>query len=453
MVDFLVSQGLKLRRVPIWPDYYDFQGCSTAGRTVVAELFDANLLGEWRSKLRPNFLPLPANLEEAMLLPHMSRMGAARMALAKIMWRLIISKLRGKRLVAAGAALQGQMLYQALKAGVDIRVNAGVKQLICDGERVTGVVTQQDRKIGARLGVLINAGGFARNQRMLDKYISGTSTAWTNVAPGDTGEMIEEAVRIGAAVAQMDERIGSPMALPPGAAGLLPGMQGDVSKPHAIVVDQSGLRYMCEAGSYVDFCVSMIERHKHTPAVPSWLVMDSQYVAKYMLAGTMPGLKSKPKAWFEQGFLRQGNTLAELAAACGLDPATLTATVERFNGYVAQGRDDDFQRGARTYDQWLGDPLHAPSKSLGTLEKGPFYALQVYPGDVSTWGGVVTDAQARVLRADGSCISGLYATGTSAATVMANRTAGAGTSVGPAFTWGYVAALHALGAENLVSAK
>jgi 3-oxosteroid 1-dehydrogenase len=178
--------------------------------------------------------------------------------------------------------------------------------------------------------------------------------------------------------------------------------------------------------------------------------MDSQYMADYMFVGTMPG-SAKPQPWFDEGFLKKADTIEGLAQDCGLDPAALKATVERFNGFVRQGRDEDFRRGERVYDRWLGDPTvpAGVGQTLGTLDQGPFYAIQVYPGDVSTFGGVVTDAQARVLRADGSVIDGLYATGTTTASMMGGRSAGAGASIGPAFTFAYIAAKHAAHAGNL----
>jgi 3-oxosteroid 1-dehydrogenase len=448
MIDFLVANGIELRRVPSWPDYCDAPGQSEPGRTVVSELFDLNRLGEWKSRLRPGFLPLPAYLEEAMQLPDMKRTWASKKILARVIGRTLASRLKGKHLATAGQALQGQMLRAALDGGVEVRIGAGVKQLLVDDDRVAGVVIErdgQDWQIGAGSGVLINAGGFARNQRMLDQHIPGTSSEWTKTAPGDTGEMIEEAVRVGAAVAQMDTRVGNPMALPPGESGNEPVVvQGDLAKPHGIVVDQSAQRYMREANSYVEICKAMLARNAEVPAIPSWLIIDSRFLETYPLAGDMRG-KKKPKTWFEQKFLRQGDTIESLAAECGLDPAALAATVERFNGFARTGRDEDFGRGDHAYDRWLGDALHQPSPTLGTIEQGPFYAIQVYPGDVSTYGGLVTDEHARVLREDGSPIAGLYATGTSTASVMGRGCPGAGASIGPSFTWGYVAALHATG--------
>ena len=157
----------------------------------------------------------------------------------------------------------------------------------------------------------------------------------------------------------------------------------------------------------------------------------------------MPGMK-KPKSWTDENFLRQGKTVEELAAACGVDADVLRTTVERFNGFARQGVDEDFHRGEHAYQQWMGDPLKEGDKTLGPIETAPFFAVPIYPGDVSTFGGLVTDVHARVLRGDGSAIPGLYATGTSTASVAGGVELGAGGSIGPSFTFGYLAAKHAV---------
>ena len=452
MVDFLVEQGIRLTRVGSWPDYYDDRpGGSVPGRTVVAELFDANQLGPWKDKIRPNVFKMPARLEEALQLPNLKQSWGARFVLLKIILRGLGAKLTGKRWVTAGAALQGRMLQAALKAGVELRTEAPVQELIVERGAVTGVVTVKDGRpwrIGARLGVLVNAGGFAHNQAMRDRWQPGTSVKWSMAAPGDTGEMIEEMMRHGAAVAQMEAMVGYQTTFPPGSEGsdLSPAVQRLTAAPHAILVDRTGQRYMNEGGSYMAYCQGMLARHKTAPSVPSWAIFDARVVRNYMVAGTMLGAK-KRKLWLDAGYLKTGETIAALAAALGIDPAVLTATVERFNGFAAQTLDEDFHRGERAYDRWLGDPYHRPSATLGAIDQGPFYALPIYPGDVGTYGGVVTDAQARVLRADGSVIPGLYATGISTASVMGRIYPGAGCSIGPAFVWGFVAAKHAAAAE------
>ena len=456
MVEFLGSQGVKLTRVTEWPDYYDERpGGSVPGRTVVAELFDANELGAWKPKLRPSSIraPVPATLEELMELPGLKRSWRVKMLLLKLVARGVIARITGKDWVAGGAALQGRMLQAALRTGIEIRTESPVSELIVENGAVKGVVAVKDGRpwrVGSRLGVLVNAGGFAHNQRMRDRYQPGTSVKWTMAAPGDTGEIIEEMVKRGAAIAQMEERVGCQLTLPPGSeqSELKPTVQGMTAAPHAILVDQSGVRYMNEGGSYMAYCKAMLERNKVVPAVPSWAVVDSQYMRYYMFAGTMAG-STKPQRWYDEGYLKKADTIEDLARQLNIDPATLKATVERFNGFVAKNRDEDFHRGERAYDRWLGDPLNEPSQTLGSIAEPPFYAVPVLPGDVGTYGGVVTDECARVLREDGSVIPGLYATGVSTASVMGRAYPGAGSSVGPSFVWGYVAARHATRAARI----
>jgi 3-oxosteroid 1-dehydrogenase len=452
MVDFLVEQGIKLRRHPYWPDYYSSApGASESGRTVFAELFDASALGEARNKLRPNFVPVPVKSEEMWELPLYKTTWLGKKIMAKVAWRMFTAKLTGKHWVPSGAALQGRMFHRALQAGVDMRTDAGVERLLTDETgRVAGVVARIDgkeRTIAARHGVLVNAGGFARNQEMRDKYQPGTSAQWTATCPGDTGEMIREMMRIGAAIAQMEEMVGNQAAFPPENQDGIALVVSEIAKPNSMVVDQSGERYLNENQSYMSFCQAMLARNKTVPAVPSWLVFDSQYTSKYMVAGTMPGSK-KPQSWFDQAWLRKADTIEELAKLCNIDPARLTASVERFNAFARKGKDDDFGRSDTAYNRFLGDKGNKPSPSMGPIEKRPFFAYQFYPGDVGTYGGVITDVDARVLRQDGSVIPGLYATGISTASVMGRAYPGAGASVGPSFVWGYVAAKHAMEAAK-----
>jgi 3-oxosteroid 1-dehydrogenase len=192
----------------------------------------------------------------------------------------------------------------------------------------------------------------------------------------------------------------------------------------------------------------MRKRNEQVPAIPSLWIVDEQYMKTYMFIGTMPG-KPKKQEWYDSGFLKKADTIEELAKLCNIDPAVLKATIDNFNADVRAGVDRQFHRGEREFDKWLGDPVAKGNVSLGTIEQGPFYAIQVVPGDVSTTGGVVTDSNARVLREDGTPIPGLYATGTSSASVFGRFAVGAGSNIGPAFTWGYVAAKHAANAGNI----
>ncbi len=450
MLEFLIGKGIQFNRAPYWPDYYtNAPGASENGRTVLADLFDINQLGEWKGKLRPNKFQMAAPIVEAMSLPLIRVSWKARWQALKVVWRTILAKLTGKHWVTAGAALQSRMLQAAVREGVDLRLHSPVREVIVEGNRCLGVVTEKDGKpwrIGANLGVLLNAGGFAHNQEMRDEYIPHTRKEWTHAAPGDTGDMHKEMIRIGAWMAQMNEFVGNQMALPPTDPDPA-GMQTQICKPHAFLVDQTGLRYMNEGGSYMLFCQGQLKRHETVPAVPSWVIFDSQYTRRYMVCETMPG-SAKPKVWYESKFLLKGDTLEELARACNIPPENLKATTEKFNQFARNGKDEEFGRGDSAYDRFLGDYTHGPNDTLGTVEEGPFYAVQIVPGDVGTYGGVVCNSNAQVLKPDRTVIDGLYATGTTTAGVMGRAYPGAGCSIGPSFTWGFVAAKHAAGLGN-----
>ncbi|MEG3143669.1 FAD-dependent oxidoreductase [Sphingomonas sp. RT2P30] len=453
MIDFLVDQGVELERgSKFWPDYYDELpgGCKTS-RTVVAKPFDKKELGPWAKKLRKGFLEVPVRLDDGMKLAYVRKDPALKKVQRNLIFKTIWTRLTGKHFVTAGAALQGRMLKVAVAAGVEFRTEAPVSELVVEDGAVSGVIAMIDgapRRIGAKLGVLVNAGGFAQNQAMRDEYMPGTQAAWSQTNEGDTGDLFQEMARVGGVLAQMDQMVGYQTTLSPGweDAYISPPAQSLTGKPHAILVDRSGVRYMNEGGSYELYCQTMLERNKSVPAVPSWAILDRQYVEQYQVAGKWID-KKVPQGW-DAGYLHSGDTIEALAASIGVDAATLKATVERWNGFVRNGRDEDFHRGERVYDQWLGDPYHAPIRALGTIERGPFYAVPVVPGDVSTYGGVVTDVHGRVVNAHGAPIAGLYATGVSTASVMGGVYPGAGASIGPSLTFGYVAAKHAAGLDN-----
>jgi 3-oxosteroid 1-dehydrogenase len=451
MIDFLVNEGVALERgSTFWPDYYDDApgGCNTS-RTVVAKPFNTKELGDWEAKLRPGFMPLKVKLDDGMKFAYVGKSWAITWSFLKTGVGIVLGKLLGQHWVAAGAALQGRMLHAALKAGVEVRTDTPVKELIVEGGKVVGVVTDKGR-IGANLGVLVNAGGFAQNQEMRDRYMPGTRTEWSNVPEGDTGDLHKEFERVGGVLGQMDQMVGYQMTRMPGweKGYVRPPAQGMTGKPHAILVDQSGVRYMNEGGSYELYCQNMWERNKTVPAVPSWAIFDAQYAAKYPIGGVK--IKKYYSMWRDSGYLKEADTIEGLAIQLDCDPRVLRATIERWNGFVDAGLDADFNRGHRKYDQWLGNPFHGPNPALGRIDTGPFYAVDVVPGDVSTYGGAVTDAEGRVTRADGSAIEGLYACGVSTASVMGGVYPGAGASIGPSMAFGYVAAKHAAGVGNSV---
>ena len=455
MLDFIIDQGVVIERAATyWPDYYDDLpgGCKTT-RCVTAKYFNLKELGAWEKKVRPGFLPVPAKLDDGMQLAFMKKSWKIKATFAKIAFTVVFGKVTGKNYTTAGAALQGRMLKAALKAGVDVRTDCPVKQLIVEDGKVIGVIAEvngQQKRIGAKLGVLVNAGGFGQNQAMRDKYMPGTQAAWSNTPEGDTGDMHVELERIGGVLAQMDQMVGYQTTRSPSFAKdyVKPAGQSLAGRPGAIVVDQSGVRYANEAGSYELFCQNMIERNRKVGALPSWVILDQRYAEQYQVANHWIGKAKKPDGFVESSYLKVADSIEELAGMIGVQPAKLRETIDRWNSFVDKGVDEDFGRGAREYDKWLGDPFNQPNPSLGRIDKGPFYAVDMVPGDVSTYGGALIDASARVIKADGQPIPGLYACGVTTASIMGGVYPGAGASVGPSMTFGYIAAKHAAGVGN-----
>jgi 3-oxosteroid 1-dehydrogenase len=442
MVSWLEQQGMVFIRAEGWADYYDdLDGGCTRSRSLAAPMLDARDMGPLFDKLRlgPMAMPVPADQTRNITLA--TRTLAGMIQGAKLLWRFRQIRMRGKPILSYGGALQGRLLMLADKAGIEFRADTGVVDLVQQDGRIVGVVAEHDGqhiRIRARDGVLINAGGFSRNAAMRQKYQpQPSSTEWTNANPGDTGEMIEIAERYGAALDLMDQAWWVPGTIPP-QGGPAYMHNTDLSKPHVIVVNRHGKRIMNESQSYMANGQAL-----YANDVPAYVIMDSRHRKRYAWGTQPPGVT--PPEWEASGFMKKAGTIEELAAKCGIDPARLTAEIERFNGFARTGTDLDFHRGDRGYDRWFGDPRVKPNPNLGAIEKPPFYAFEMVPGDVGTSGGIVTDEHARVLRADGSVIPGLYATGNSTASVMGRCYPGAGASIGASFVFAWIAAHHAVG--------
>lgn len=447
MLKWLEDQGMKWLHTDGWSDYYDDRpGGVTRSRSIGSPMLDAREMGPLFDKLRlgPMVMPLPT--DKVGIIGLATRTPRGMWEGLKLLWRMRKVQKRGKPLLSFGAALQGRMLMLADKAGIDMRANHGIVDLIEEEGRVVGVVANRNGKqirFGARDGVLINAGGFSRNAEMRKKYQpQPSSTDWTNANPGDTGEMIQIAENHGAALDLMDQSWWVPGTMPPGGnPGPALMHNTDISKPHCIIVNRHGERILNESGSYMENGQRLYQHD-----VPAYVILDSRHRKRYTWGVQPPG--KTPKEWIDSGFLKVADTIEELAVKTGIDPAGLKAEVEKFNRYCETGKDLDFNRGGRGYDNCFGDPTNKPNPNLGKIERPPFYAMELYPGDVGTSGGIVTDEHARVLKADGSPIPGLYATGNSTASVMGRCYPAAGASIGASFVFGWIAAHHAVGANT-----
>ena len=212
------------------------------------------------------------------------------------------------------------------------------------------------------------------------------------------------------------------------------------SLPGCILVNGAGRRFVNESAPYVDAVHAMYDGNTaENPHIPAWLVFDQRYRDRYVFAG-LPPRRQLPRRWYAAGAVFRAADLGELAEAIGVSPGPLAETVSRFNEFARKGRDEEFRRGDSAYDRYYGDPRVRPNPNLAPLLRAPFYAVKIVPGDLGTKGGLRTDARARVLREDGSVIPGLYAAGNASAAVMGHSYAGAGATIGPAMTFGYIAA-------------
>ena len=443
MLGFLMKEGVKFKYCYTPDDYSDAPGGRKEGRAVEGVIIKRRDLGGWATWMRrsPYEFPFPLYQDDAPDAELAFRTPRHFANMLKIMARGALAKRRGDELLTLGQSLIGQILIAMQRRGIWVWRNTAMQELIVEDDRVVGVTAVRDGKpitLRARHGVLLAAGGFARNREMrLANQASPIDGGWSSANPGDTGDAIQASVAIGAATSNLDEAIWLPGPLFQGNPVLA---VWERSLPHSIMVDSSAERYMNESLPYMEAGQKMLERHRTVPAVPSWLIMDRRHRRRYPFMAAPPGIT--PRDWISSGFMKKADTLEDLAARCGLDPARLKATVDRFNRMAIAGKDEDFGRGDTAYDRYFGDETVKPNPNLGTVEQGPFYAVEHVITDVGTVGGVVADEHARVLRDDGTIIEGLYASGCTAASPNGKIYPAPGASISSSMTFGYLAAQH-----------
>jgi 3-oxosteroid 1-dehydrogenase len=452
MVSFLQERGVRFVHCPGYSDYYSsIKGGHEHGRGIEPVPFDGRALGAWLEKLQPGLaqsLGLAVMTNEARFLSHYNRSIRAFAVSARVVLRTYAARLRRQALLTNGASLIAQMLQIAVDRGIPVWTEAPLEDLIVEDGRVVGVRTVRGGipvLIRARRGVLLAAGGFAHNPEMRKEYGGDqpNRARWSIANPGDTGETIRAAMRLGAKTDFMDEAwwLPSPRTGRFGQSTLDQARQ----RPRTIYVDAAGQRFVNESNSYMEVGKAMYARDKSSRAVPCWLIFDDRYRKRYAHQRSSPG--RFPRQLLESGMLKQAWTLDDLARMCGIDQAGLADTVERFNPNAERGIDPDYGRGESAYNRALGDPNHKVHPCLGPIDEPPFYAVQVVPGDIGTCGGLLTDEHAQVVDQNGRPIEGLYATGNGTATVMGRHYLGPGASIANTMVFGYVAARHATGAD------
>ncbi|MFE7710651.1 FAD-dependent oxidoreductase [Streptomyces sp. NPDC057486] len=446
--EFHDRTAVKFVYTPGYSDYFPEElGGYPQGRSVEPQIFDfTRLPPEQRATMRRAGLPtygLTITSKDFRHLNMAARTWAGKRTSARVGARAVRALLSGRKLLSLGEALIARMRQSLGTLGGELWLSAPLTRLVEENGRIAGIrVTRDGRELAIRAtgGVVLASGGFSQNQQLREKYLPApTSAEWSAAPEGQSGDALEAGMAVGAAVDLMDRVWGAPSVVPPGGKPFF--LVADRGIPGMVIVNSAGERYANEASPYHQFVDAMYANDRpEATTVPSWLILDAVSKSRYFIMGLFPG-QAFPKPWLENGFVKKAGTVEELAGQIGAAPERLRATVDRFNGFARAGRDEDFHRGDSVYDRYYGDPT-LPNPNLAPLERGPFHAVPVHPGDIGTKGGLVTDATARVLREDGTVIEGLYASGNVSAAVMGGTYPGPGATIGPAMTFGWLAADH-----------
>ncbi|OBK74751.1 3-ketosteroid-delta-1-dehydrogenase [Mycobacterium sp. 1164985.4] len=438
-----------------YSDYHpEAPGGTAVGRTCECRPLDSEILGRYRTRLRPGVMeakvPIPTTGADYRWMNLMSRVPRKGLpVIAKRLGQGIGGLALKRRYVAGGQALAAGLFAGVLRAGIPVWTDTTLRRLVTAGDRVSGVVLDHNGAeitVSARRGVVLAAGGFDHDMDMRWKFQSESLGEHASLgAETNTGDAIRIAQDVGAATDLMDQAWWFP------AVAALPGadpkvMLAERSLPGSLIVDQTGSRFVNEATDYMTFGQRLLERERAgNPVESMWIVFDQGYRNSYVFAAELFPRMAIPQRWYDAGIAHRADSIAGLAPKIGVDESALTATVERFNENAAAGVDPDFLRGASAYDRYYGDPTVTPNPNLRPLNRGPFYAVKMVLSDLGTCGGLRVDDHARVLREDGSAIDGLYAIGNTAANAFGATYPGAGATIAQGLVYGYIAAANAAG--------
>jgi len=472
MMDFLErsSKWFEFVWKPGYADYYpELPGGSERGSTINVPEIDLRKLGDEEQNLLAPLALAPKGIwfapKDLRLFYQVRQNWRGKAVLVKLIWRMFRARVFGDRMAAIGQSLMARMRLALQEHDIPLWLSAPMTELITDVDgRVVGAVVERDGKplrIAASGGVVLATGGFDHDMQWRRQHLPLLEQDWSFGNPAATGDGIRAGQKVGAATELLDEAWWFPAMCWPD--GRLQFMLNERMMPAQFVVNGAGKRFINEAAPYMDFAHAMIEGQQAflgersdgekgaAEHIPCWLVTDIASFHRYVVGGHLPIPKVPfapvptgrkiPQAWLDSGIVAAAGSFEELATKIGVPPAELLATAERFNDLARRGHDDDFNRGDSAYDNYYGDPT-LPNPNLAPLGKPPYLAFQIILGDLGTSGGLLTDKHARVLREDGSVIAGLYATGNTSSAVMGRSYAGAGATIGPAMTFGYVAAQH-----------
>ncbi len=458
---------LRLRPVLNYPDYYPgLPGATLGGRVLEPVEFDARALGREFARLRPplaEFMLFGGMMVARPDLPHFrnalaSPRSAARVArlVAAYGWQRLFAA-RGTRLVL-GNALVARLLASALELKVALRFGMRALRVVMREGRAAGVEVESGGRratLAARAGVVLATGGFSHDAELRARLLPPAVSRHSPVCSASSGDGIRMGIAAGGG---LGDSISNPAFWAPashfrradGSEGVYPHTVADRGKPGIIAVTRAGARFTSEAVSYHEFVLAMLRAGE--AANPAYLLCDRRSLWQYGLGAVRPFTLSLGRH-LANGYLARAPSLAELAKSLGIDAASLERTVARYNEDARRGVDTQFGLGGDAYQRYLGDAQNLPNPCMRPIEKAPFFALRLYPSDLGTAAGLLTDGDARVLDADGQPVPQLYACGNDMHSIMDGAYPGPGITLGPALAFGYLAARAMSAAHQLAAAS
>lgn len=461
MVEFF-ERETAVKFVPtLYPDYHpDVGGGVDIGRSILAAPYDIRQLGDDMARLRPplktiTFIGMMFNSSNADL-KHFFNATRSLTSFVYVAKRLAthmkeLALYRRGINVTSGNALAARLARSALDLNIPIHTGTAARELLLENGRVVGARVQGPQgelRIAARRGVVLACGGFSHDLERIRQAYPHLRRGGEHLSPVPAGNTGDGARMAEAAGGRVEIRYPQPAAWMPvsrvpmgkGRYGVFPHLL-DRYKPGIIGVLRDGRRFTNESNSYHDVGAALIRACEGQRETAMWLICDRTAIAKYGLGYAKPA--PMPLApLLRSGYLQKAGTLAELAAKVGIDPHGLAETVRAHNAGARYGEDPEFGRGSTSFNRYLADPEHKPNPCVAPIERGPFYALKVIMGDLGTFDGIRTSVAGEVLDGQGAAIPGLYAVGNDRASVMGGSYPGAGITLGPIMTFGYITGRH-----------
>ncbi len=464
MMDFF-ERETSVKFVPtLYPDYHpEVAGGVDVGRSVLAAPFDTSVLGSDIKRLRPplstiTFMGMMFNSSNADI-KHFFNATKSPKSFAYVTKRLMahlaeVARYGRGTKVTSGNALAARLAKSCFDLGIPIHTDTPATELLTANGGVTGAKVTMNGKpmtITARKGVVLASGGFAHDVEKIRQaypHLRRGGEHFSPVPEGNTGDGIDLGVEAGGKfdIRYPNTSAWMPVSKVPTGGGKFKAFPHllDRYKPGIIAVLKNGKRFTNESESYHDVGAALIAASEGKTETACWLIADKPTIRKYGLGFAKPApVPLKP--YLANGYLKTGKTLADLARACGIDPVGLENSIREYNVHARKGEDPAFHKGKTTFNRYLADPEHMPNPGVGPVEQGPFYALKVIMGDLGTFDGLQTTVQGQVVDREDMPIPGLYAVGNDRASIMGGNYPGAGITLGPAMTFGYITGRHLAG--------